>query len=259
MTRPPRPGPGPAGGLDRAPRSTPTLVLLGLLAAAGVALLTALGVWQVQRLGWKLDLIARVGQRIHAAPIAAPGPAQWPRIGRRADEYLHVRTTGRFLNDRETLVRAVTRLGGGYWAMTPLRTTAGFIVLVNRGFVPMEQRDPGTRAAGQVGGETTVTGLLRISEPHGAFLHANAPGANRWYSRDVAAIAAARGLHDVAPYFIDADATVNPGGLPVGGLTVVSFPNNHLQYALTWFVLALMLAGAAVYVGRYEWRLRRGL
>jgi surfeit locus 1 family protein len=101
-----------------------------------------------------------------------------------------------------------------------------------------------------------VTGLLRITEPKGGFLRANDPAAERWYSRDVAAIAAARGLADAAPYFIDADAAPNPGGLPVGGLTIVAFPNSHLVYAITWYGLAVMLAGAVLYVVRDERRVR---
>ena len=95
-----------------------------------------------------------------------------------------------------------------------------------------------------------MTGLLRLTEPKGAFLRSNDPGDDRWYSRDVAAIAAARGLSDVAPYFVDADATPNLGGLPVGSLTVIAFPNNHLVYAITWYGMALMLAGAVIYVLR---------
>ena len=133
--------------------------------------------------------------------------------------------------------------------MTPLETP-GFTLLVNRGFVPRERRDPATRAAGNTAGPTTVTGLLRMTEPGGGFLRANDPAANRWYSRDVAAIAAARGLGRTAPYFVDADAAPNPGGLPVGGLTVVKFPDNHLVYALTWFALMLL----ALF---FAWRLWR--
>lgn len=242
-----------------APRSTLRLLLVGLLAALGVAGLTALGVWQLERRVWKLALVARVDRRVHAAPEAPPGPADWPQVSRARDEYRHVRASGRFLNDHETLVRAVTELGGGFWVLTPFRTDAGFTVLVNRGFVPPERRDPATRAAGEIGGETVVTGLLRISEPGGAFLHANSPADNRWYSRDVAAIAAARHLPNAAPYFIDADAEPSPGGLPAGGLTVITFPNNHLVYALTWLGLALLLAGATIRAGKDEWRLRKHL
>jgi len=203
-------------------------------------------VWQIERRAWKLDLIAQVDARIHAPAAPLPARADWARINARDDAYRHVRVTGSFLHDRETLVQAVTERGAGFWVLTPLRTDQG-TVLVNRGFVPSERRDPASRRAGQ--GSVTVTGLLRMSEPGGAFLRANDPVAGRWYSRDVAAIAEARTLGEVAPFFIDADATPNPGGYPFGGLTVVAFPNNHLVYALTWFGLAALSAwGAALIV-----------
>jgi len=130
-------------------------------------------------------------------------------------------------------------------------------VLINRGFVPPERRDPAARAAGQIAGEATVTGLLRVMEPGGAFLRTNDPASDRWFSRDVAAIAAARGLSAAAPYFIDADAASSAPDGPVGGLTVIAFHNNHLIYAITWYALALMLAGATAYVMREQWRFRR--
>jgi surfeit locus 1 family protein len=206
-----------------------------------IAVFLALGVWPLEPRAWKLDLIARVDAGLAAAPVAAPGPADWPRLSRAGDEYRRVFATGRFRNDREVAALAVTALGSGYWVLTPLET-AGFTVLVNRGFVPQGRRDPATRAEGRLDGPVTVTGLLRLSEPGGGFLRRNDPAGGRWYSRDVAAIAAAQGLGEVAPYFIDADATPNPGGLPVGGLTVVSFRNAHLSYALTWFALAAGLA-----------------
>ena len=242
----------------RRARSPLLLSSLGLMCMVGFAALTALGIWQIERRHWKLNLIRQITLRVHAAPIDAPGLAQWPRVAAGDFTYRPVRAEGEYLNDRETLVQAVTRLGAGFWVLTPLRTADGFIVLVNRGFVPAERRDPASRVRGLIGGGTVVSGLLRMSEPAGAFLHANDPGAGRWYSRDVAAIGAARRLSPIAPYFIDADATPLPGGLPIGGLTVIEAPNNHLVYALTWFALALMLAAAAVHAGREEWRLRRG-
>jgi surfeit locus 1 family protein len=245
-----------AGSGRKPARSPALLVLLGLLGLVGVAGLGALGIWQVQRLGWKLSLIERVEGRIHAAPVEAPGPARWAAIS--ADEYRPVRLTGHFLHDRETLVQAVTEHGGGYWVMTPFQSDLGFAVLVNRGFVPPERRDPASRSAGQAEGDVALTGLLRLSEPKGGFLRANDPSSGRWYSRDVDAIAAARGLGAVAPYFIDADAAPDRGGLPIGGLTVVRFSNNHLVYALTWFALALMVAGATVRVVGGELLRRRG-
>lgn len=241
----------------RSPRSLSSLAVISLVALLGIAGLMWLGIWQIERRAWKLDLISRVESRVHATPIAAPGPADWPSINANDDEYRRVTVSGHFLHDRETLVMAVTDDGSGYWVLTPLKTATGFEVLVNRGFVPTDKRERETRAAGEVDGNVTVTGLLRMTEPKGAFLRANDISADRWYSRDVDAIAIKRGLDNYAPYFIDADATPNPGGYPVGGLTVIQFPNNHLVYALTWFALALMLAGAFVRFLREEMRLRQ--
>ncbi|HVJ01459.1 MAG TPA: SURF1 family protein [Sphingomonas sp.] len=219
----------------------PLLIALALLSVPGFA---ALGIWQLERLQWKLDLIARVEARIHAPPAPLPDAAQWAGLDRRDYEYRRVRAQGRFLHDRETLVQALTERGAGFWVLTPLRTAQG-LVLVNRGFVPPDKRGAASRAAGLVPGPVTVTGLMRASEPKGTLLRANDPQARRWYSRDVAAIAAARGLGPVAPFFVDADATPNPGGYPVGGLTVVRFRNSHLVYALTWFALAALGAAGA--------------
>jgi surfeit locus 1 family protein len=300
--------------------------LLLAIAALATAGFIALGVWQVERRAWKLALIERVDQRIHATPVAAPGPAEWPGLTRESSEYRRVTATGRFLEGRQTLVRAVTELGEGFWLMEPLQTDEGFVVLVNRGFVPQGWRSdapssirstsrpdassapsvaaPQTAAkdaaaanptqlaahdadgASQLqlaahsadaasqarvearstpsateplrdsamGGTVSVTGLLRLSEPHGAFLRANAPAENRWYSRDVEAISHAQHLAGTAPYFIDAQAASGAGPdssqPPVAGLTVVHFRNAHLQYALTWFVLALMAAALGVRVAR---------
>jgi surfeit locus 1 family protein len=217
-----------------------SLAVAAVLAA--IALFLALGVWQVQRLIWKRDLIERVEARLAAAPLPAPGPQAWDGLTRAADEYARVTATGRFLHDKEVRTLAVTERGAGYWVVTPL-AGPDFTVLVNRGFVPQDRRDPATREEGQVSGAVTVSGLLRFSEPGGGFLRANDPSAGRWFSRDVPAIAATEGVEGpVAPYFIDAAATPIPGGLPVGGLTVVSFRNTHLSYALTWFALAGGLA-----------------
>jgi surfeit locus 1 family protein len=251
-----------------------------LLAALGTAGFLALGVWQLERREWKLALIARVEQRVHAPPVAAPGPPQWPTLNRENAEYRRVTATGRFLEGRETLVRAVTALGAGFWVMAPFRTDEGFTVLVNRGFVPPGRRDAvpsaGPRDPNPTAGETSdanaaITGLLRMTEPKGGFLRANAPEQNRWYSRDVDAIAHAQHLAGIAPYFIDveqtgsasagptstmgasADATAassEASRQPVGGLTVVTFRNSHLTYALTWFTLAIMVGAFGVRLAR---------
>jgi surfeit locus 1 family protein len=207
----------------------------------------------VQRLQWKLDLIERVESRVHAAPVAPPPPQRWGQVSSQSDEYRHVRLAGTYLYDYTTPVQAVSELGSGYWLLTPLCTSDGHIVLVNRGFVPLEQGSryrarlaphgpcPGT------GTRVELTGLLRITEPGGGFLRNNDPVRNRWYSRDVKAIANARGLYNVAPYFVDAAKDQDPADAPdqpAGGLTVITFHNSHLVYAITWYALALMVAGA---------------
>ncbi len=227
------------------------LALLGLL---GVLVFVGLGVWQLERRVWKLDLIARVDQRIHCPVVDAPGPRSWSGLSAADYEYRHVRLSGRFLSGANTLVRAVTGLGGGYWVLTPMRTDIGFVALVNRGFVPQERKAEFERESGGSTSPAVIDGLLRISEPGGGFLRSNDPAANRWYSRDVDAIAKARGLTGIAPYFVDADAS-GAAGWPRGGLTVVHFRNSHLVYALTWFALALMLAialAAPFFAGRRQ-------
>lgn len=236
------------------------LCFLALLAALLFVGFSSLGIWQVKRLQWKLDLIEQVDARVHAASIAAPGPADWQ--GTSEETYLKVSVTGSFMPG-ETLVQATTDLGPGFWVLAPLKTTEGFTVLVNRGFVSPAMRDPAQRQPDggfEPGKAVTVVGLLRQSEPDGGFLRQNDPVSGRWYSRDVQAIARLAGLDNlpepVAPYFVDAVAT--PVGVwPVGGLTVIAFKNTHLIYALTWFALALMVAVATWYVARVEKHLRR--
>jgi len=240
-------------------RSAAARVALAVCAVLAFAGFVALGTWQVERRAWKLDLIARVEQRVHAPASAPPGRTEWPTVNAANDEYRHVRLAGTFLHDKEALVQASTRLGAGFWVLTPLRTADGSVVLVNRGFVPPEARERSARTAGEPQGETAVAGLLRLTEPKGGFLRSNDPAADRWFSRDVQAIAQARGLANVAPYFIDAeaaarqpaDATAAPAW-PAGGLTVIAFPNSHLVYALTWYGLALMVLIAAWFVRRSE-------
>jgi surfeit locus 1 family protein len=230
-----------------------------LLAGAGAllcGLFVALGAWQVQRLGWKNDLMARVAARAHAEPVAAPARDTWPalRAEPAAEEYRRVRLSGEFLHRAEQLVQAVTERGAGFWVMAPLRTTDGSVVWINRGFVSSAAQWQIQREAARCNGPAIVTGLLRRSEPGGGFLRRNDPVAGRWFSRDVPALASAAGLPPaaVAPYFVDAGVDTpcaTPDG-PVGGLTVLRFSNNHLMYALTWFALAAMTVAATVFVLR---------
>jgi surfeit locus 1 family protein len=230
--------------------------MFGMLTLVFLASFVTLGTWQIYRLERKLDLISSINQRIHAAPSPLPTTDKWPTIDSRA-EYLRVTEKGHFLHQYEALVYASTILGPGYWVLTPMRRADGFIVYINRGFVPLDRKNAATRATGQNADNVTVTGLLRINEPGGTLLRSNVPAEGRWYSRDVIAMAGKDGLSNVAPFFIDADAQPNPGGLPVGGLTEVHFPNNHLSYALTWYgMAALSLVGGYLLI-RSE--MRRGM
>ncbi|MDQ8023663.1 MAG: SURF1 family protein [Moraxellaceae bacterium] len=245
----------------RRPLAWVALLLVGLFAFASFV---ALGMWQLDRLAWKTDLIGRIAEHQKAAPIAAPGPADWEIQADTDAEYRRVTLRGRFANDLETLVQASTALGTGYWVLTPLQTEEGYWVVVNRGFVPSDKRDPAQRGQPSPDGVQTVSGLLRLSEPRGRLWQDNAPTDNRWYSRDVAAIAQARGLGSgthsgaIAPYFVDvAAANDAPLDWPRAGLTVLHFNNSHLGYALTWFVLAAMTAIALAYAVAIEHRAQR--
>jgi surfeit locus 1 family protein len=238
------------------------LLLPGLFAALGLAVLLGLGFWQLERLAWKTDLIARVEARAQAAATPIPAENEWGSVSAERDEYRRVIARGVLRHDYEVQVYTVVseepgrHAGPGYWVLTPLELPSGAIVIVNRGFVPQDKKDPATRKEGQVQGEVTITGLLRTPEEAGFFTPANDPARNAWYRRDPAEIAHALGLSRVAPFTIDAGATPNPGGLPEGGRTRVRFPNNHLQYALTWFGLAAALAGVFA-VFAWQW-LRQG-
>lgn len=241
-----------APSTPRPPRGVFVLGVLAVLGALLFAAFVALGTWQVHRRAWKHDLIARVDARVHAEPVAVPPRADWPTVNAAHDEYRRVSLEGTFDTPRSVRTRASTELGMGSWLLTPLRQPNGDVVIVNRGFVtPGWCGGKATCAVGPEG-MVRVTGLLRISEPKGAFLQDNRPAEDRWFSRDVAAIARAKGLGDAAaPFFVDADRASSPGRSgddgPVGGLTVIAFPDNHLQYAITWYALALLtLVGAWV-------------
>lgn len=243
------------------PRQTRTLVVLIGAAVLAFAGFIALGTWQVKRLAWKEALIARVQAHVQGEPVAAPGPQQWSGLTVEAHEYRRIAVAGQFDYTHEVLVQATTELGSGFWVLTPLRTEQGFWLYVNRGFVPPELRAPSQLAAFNKPGTQHVVGLLRFTEPGGGFLRHNDPAQGRWYSRDIAAISQAQGLSSasVAPYFVDAVAHAgdNLNAWPRPGLTVLRFSNNHLVYALTWFALAAMTAGALGYLIVDERRLRR--
>lgn len=248
------------------PRAVPrSVAVAGALTLIGTVILCGLGTWQLQRLAWKQNLVAMVEARSQAPAVPLPPEAAWPALVRESDEYRKVTLAGRFDHDRE--VQVFTSLqderfdvsGPGWWVMTPLMREDGTAVLVNRGFVPYEFRDPATRAAAHVEGDVEITGLLRLPEEGNIFTPDNKPGSRTWYVRDPLAIAAAEGIDRVAPFFVDADATPNPGGLPQGGATRVAFRNDHLGYAITWFGLAASLVGVYLAWAWSQVRRARGL
>ncbi|MXO65618.1 SURF1 family protein [Altericroceibacterium endophyticum] len=240
-----------AASTSRSLGSRVLLAGLALLFAAGFA---ALALWQIDRREWKHDLIDRVESRIHAAPAPAPDPSRWGTLTEDSAAYRHIRLTGHYQAGQDTLVRAVSDLGAGYWVMTPFETGT-YTVLINRGFVSQEQAG---NYAPPPPARREITGLLRISQPNGGFLRDNDPPSDRWFSRDVQAIAQRRDLERTAPYFLDLDASspeplqmdVGTGSseeasAPVAGLTRVNFPDNHLVYAVTWAALMLFSIWAA--------------
>jgi surfeit locus 1 family protein len=227
------------------------LVLFTLFMAAGLALLIGLGVWQLQRLEWKEGLIAKIEARVHAPPVTLKEAVASARAGEDIS-YLRVKTEGRFDHSKERYVYAVTDEGVGWHVITPLVTPDGAVVLIDRGIVPDQLKDPATRPQGEIEGTVTVTGLARQPESQGRFTPDNEPEQNRWFWRDLGGLTRSMfpgAQPEVAPFIVEAEKSDVPGGWPRGGATRLDIPNDHLQYAITWFLLAFCLVIIyAVYV-----------
>jgi len=213
------------------------------------AVLVGLGIWQIERKAWKERLIASLTERLAAPPEALPPPAEWPHLDPADDEYRRVSFSAVFDYANEALVYGAASAfrpdvtGPGYWVFAPARLVDGSIVMVNRGFVPEGRQDRQLRATGEISGPVAVMGVMRWPDNRYWFTPKDDPGHNLWFSRDPQAIAAAKDLTAVAPFYIEQETPVPPGGLPQPGKLAVSLPDNHLQYAITWFGLALALAG----------------
>jgi|HubBroStandDraft_6_1064221.scaffolds.fasta_scaffold78528_3 surfeit locus 1 family protein len=217
------------------PRLVPTLFTIPAL-----IILVGLGSWQVQRLHWKEGLIAQRDRMVAAPPIAPPQTLAEAE----QNQFRHVADDGVLLNDKEIFLAAASEGGGsGYQVLTPLQEPDGRIIFVNRGFIPLELKDPVKRAAGEPSGAVHIAGLLRVppAEKPTFFLPNNRPDLDLWFWVDLPAMANAAGVGDAAPFYIDADKAPNPGGWPKGGVTNLELPNDHLQYAITWFSLAIAL------------------
>lgn len=232
-----------AGVVGFRPQLVPTL-----FAAVVVLVCLGLGLWQLDRLAWKRGLIAERQAASQSPPVAAPrGLAEAKGI-----EFRPVVIEGVFLHDKEIFLGAAAPTGGkpGFHVLTPLREPGGRIVFVNRGFVTSELKDPAKRSTGQLSGTARVAGLVRLPKGKPNWLVPdNRADLNYWFWVDLPAMAEAAGLANVAPFYVDADATPNSGGWPKGGVTPIDLPNDHLQYAITWFLLA-----AAALVIYFVWQ-----
>jgi len=212
--------------------------LLTLFFLPALALLVGLGVWQLERLQWKLGLIAEMNSHMTAPPVSVD---QALRLGKGA-EYHRVALDGRFDNAKEAYVFTTVDDGAAaYHVVAPFTLDDGRMLLVDRGFVPPELKSPSSREAGELAGERHVIGVWRTPDPPGVFTPAPDLAHRVWYSRNVKGIAKASALALAAPVIVEADKSPNPGGWPKGGQTIVNLPNDHMQYAITWFGLALGL------------------
>ncbi len=224
------------------------VMIPSLASVVAFAILVSLGVWQLDRKAWKEGLIATIGQRLSAPPVALPATASWPQLTAAQDEFRRIAMTAEFIHEKEADVYTIGSTmrdgtsGPGYWIFTPARLGDGAVVMVNRGFVPEGRQNPATRSEGEIGGPVHMVGVLRWPEPPGLFTPAGDPVRDIWFSRDSKAIAAAKGV-SAAPFYVELESPDPPGGLPRTGRLHAVLPNNHFGYALTWLGLALVLVG----------------
>jgi surfeit locus 1 family protein len=233
-------------------------VFTGIAVLIALAILISLGTWQVERLHWKEGLLADIAARRNAAPVQLADIEQMLSSGTDI-EYRPVTVTGRYVNNKERHFLATWRGQAGFYVYTPLELADGRTLFVNRGFVPYDNKEPEMRMQGQLTGEQSVTGLARNRLPGKPswIVPDNDLAKNIFYWKDIDAMASSDGFDasKVVPFFVDADSTPNPKGFPIGGVTEIDLPNNHLEYAFTWYGLAAVLVGI---VGVSWFRGRRG-
>jgi len=231
-----------------------------VFALAGMAMLAGLGIWQLDRKVWKEHLVATLDARLSRPPAPLPPREAWPRLTAAADEYSRVTFPAQFIAGESALVYTAGSAfrpdisGAGYWVFAPARLSGGSVVVVNRGFVPLE-RIEASREVPQC--TLDLVGVLRWPEKPGMFTPNDEPQNNVWYTRDQKAISATKSWDAPAPFYVELEAPAPTSGLPKPGRLLVALPDNHLQYALTWFGLALALGGVYVTWLARRLRLRR--
>jgi cytochrome oxidase assembly protein ShyY1 len=227
---------------------------------AMVAVFVGLGVWQLQRRVEKHALIARLNERLAAAPEALPAAAQWPSLTPAKDEFRRVSFTATYAPLPDAMVYSAGSAvrddvsGPGTWAFLPVLTDDGNTIVVNAGFVQNTMQDRGQqdRAVRRLitGDPAQLTGYIRFPESAGALTPPESPAKRLWFTRDHLAMARALGWGDVgkavAPFYIDLETPVPESGIPKPGTLSVHLKDDHLQYAITWFALAVAVVIAFV-------------
>ena len=221
-----------------------------------LAILVSLGIWQLERRAWKNDLLSRISARAFGTPGEIVAEDAWPDWSAAADEFRRVRLAGTLLPDRTVAIHGLAEVRRGqalqgYYLFTPLRRPEGSVVIVNRGFVPTELKNRTLAALEAAPADASIVGLVRAPETRGWFVPENAPQHGEWFVRSLDDIQRSEHLDRMAPFYVDADSTPHPGGWPRGGQTQITLPNNHLQYAFTWFGLAAALVGV---FAAFAWR-----
>jgi surfeit locus 1 family protein len=211
-------------------------------ALAAFAVLMGLGTWQIERKAWKEALIATLSQRLAAPPVELPPPEEWATLTRENAEFLRVRLRAELQSGAEALVYTSGSplrddvKAPGYFVFTPARLASGRQVVINRGYVPDRTAPPS--GAGPV----DIVGAIRWPEAPSWFIGSHDSGGRTWHVRDPRLMAEVKGWGPVAPFYIEQEAPVPPGGLPHPSALSVRLRNDHLQYALTWYGLAAVLA-----------------
>ena len=236
------------------------LVGTTLTAIICVGLLLGLGVWQLHRKAWKENLIAAMTSRLDRPPQPLAAPPQWQTLTQATDEFRRVAFAATFAAGEEALVYSPGSAlrsdvkGPGYFVFAPAKLADGSTVVVDRGFVPLDRKAVIDQPQSEAHGTVNVVGYLRWPEAPGMFTPAADVKGNTWFARDPAAMAAAHHWGAIAPFYVDQEAPVPADGLPSPGKLVVNLPDNHLQYAITWFGLAAgLIAVYGVWVfGRFR-------
>jgi surfeit locus 1 family protein len=220
------------------------LLIPGVIALGGLVVLLGLGTWQLERKAWKEDLMATLATRLQSEPVELPPPEEWPQLAPGTAEFTRVRLNVTFLKSGDALVYTGGSSlrddvkGVGYFVFSPARLANGRSIVVNRGFAS-DRSYPQAEGAQESAQE--IVGALRWPEASSMFVSDRDSAGATWFVRDHLAMARAKAWGEVAPFYIEQEAPVPPGGVPHPAKLNVRLRNDHLQYAITWYSLAGVL------------------